>query len=268
MSGLSRAASAAVLVALAWGPAAQAHRAWMVPSSTVLSGSDPWVTVDAAISNSLFHPDHNPMRLDGVTATGPDGKAWKLENGSTGRFRSTFDLHLTASGTYRISNVGDTMAASYKVGDEVKRWRGTAQELTTAIPKEATEVKVSRNLRRMETFVTAGAPTLAAFKPTGVGLELEPVTHPNDLAASEKARFRLLLDGKPAGDVEVEVARGGARYRNNPGDFTVKSGSDGVFEIAWPGPGMYWIEASVRGQDPSGVTRNSGYAATFEVLPD
>jgi hypothetical protein len=31
---------------------------------------------------------------------------------------------------------------------------------------------------------------------------------------------------------------------------------------------MYWIEASVRGQDPSGVTRNSGYAATFEVLPD
>lgn len=34
---------------------AEAHRAWMLPSATVLSGDDPWVTVDAAISNDLFY---------------------------------------------------------------------------------------------------------------------------------------------------------------------------------------------------------------------
>jgi hypothetical protein len=33
---------------------AQAHRAWLLPSATVLSGTDAWVTVDAAISNDLF----------------------------------------------------------------------------------------------------------------------------------------------------------------------------------------------------------------------
>ena len=30
--------------------AAQAHRSWMLPSATVLSGDDVWVTVDAAVS--------------------------------------------------------------------------------------------------------------------------------------------------------------------------------------------------------------------------
>ena len=43
-----------------------AHRQWMLPSSTVLSGSDPWVTVDAAVSNELFYFDHVPMRPGGI----------------------------------------------------------------------------------------------------------------------------------------------------------------------------------------------------------
>jgi type IV secretory pathway VirJ component len=42
----------------------QAHRGWIVPSATVLSGDGAWVTLDAAVSNELFYADHNPMRLD------------------------------------------------------------------------------------------------------------------------------------------------------------------------------------------------------------
>ena len=33
---------------------ALAHRFWILPSSTVLSGEEPWVTFDAAVSNNLF----------------------------------------------------------------------------------------------------------------------------------------------------------------------------------------------------------------------
>lgn len=272
MSVLFRTASAVAFLTVLLAPAAQAHRMWMVPSSTVLSGSDPWVTVDGAISNTLFFPDHNPMRLEGVKVVGPDGQPVAIENGSTGKYRSTFDIHLTKPGTYKIVNGGGAdgmLMASYKVGTEVKRWRGTAEELKTAIPKDATEVKLSTNTRRGEAFVTAGAPTLTALKPTGVGLELEAISHPNDLVASEKAKFRLLLDGKPAPGVEVTVARGAARYRSEPGDVKVVSGPDGVIEISWPDAGMYWIEANVRGApDAEGVAHNAGYTATFEVLPD
>ncbi len=268
MSTAIRTAALAAVLALAIAPSAQAHRSWLAPSATVLSGAEPWVTVDGAVSNTLFYPDHVAMRLDGVTVVGPDGAPVQIQNGSTGKYRSTFDIQLTAPGTYKIASASDGMNASYKIGTETKRWRGSAADAATAIPKEATEVQMSSNARRVETFVTSGAPNTTALKVTGKGLELEPISHPNDLVASETARFKLLSDGKPAADVEVEVVMGGVRYRAKGPDFKVKTGPDGVFEIKWPEPGMYWIEASVRGKDASGMNRNTGYAATFEVLPD
>ncbi|MET0445126.1 MAG: hypothetical protein ABW151_11185, partial [Pseudorhodoplanes sp.] len=42
---------------------AQAHRAWLLPSATVLSGDgDLWVTVDAAVSNHQFYFEQQTMR--------------------------------------------------------------------------------------------------------------------------------------------------------------------------------------------------------------
>ncbi len=265
------AAAAAVLAALAAAPAAHAHRMWMVPSSTVLSGSDAWVTVDAAVSNTLFHPDHVPLRLDGVSVIGPDGTKSSPLNGSTGKYRSTFDVHMTAPGTYKIANVTDGLGASYKLGGETKRWRGSRADLATAIPAGATDVKVTLNQRRLETFVTVGAPTTTALKLTGQGLELEPVSHPNDLVSGEAAKFRLLLDGKPAAGVDVEIVPGAARYRSTSGEIAARTGADGVFEVTWPGPGMYWVEATARGGAAPGIPgaeRSAGYVATFEVLPE
>jgi uncharacterized GH25 family protein len=123
--------------------------------------------------------------------------------------------------------------------------------------------------RRVEFFVTRGAPTDRALQPTNEGLELVPVTHPNDLVAGEPARFRLLLDGKPAAGVEVSVIAGGIRYRDNLGETKVKADEAGLIEVRWQGPGMYWLSGSVR-DDRSGipnVQRNASYVATFEVLP-
>ncbi|MFT4251420.1 MAG: DUF4198 domain-containing protein, partial [Caulobacter sp.] len=66
---LALTAATAALAALPL--AAHAHRGWLVPSATVLSGDGAWVTVDAAVSNELFYPDHRPMRLDAVVITTP-----------------------------------------------------------------------------------------------------------------------------------------------------------------------------------------------------
>lgn len=258
------------LAVLAAAPAALAHRMWMVPSATVLSGEEAWVTVDAAVSNTLFHPDHVPLRLDGVTVVAPDGTTLAPQNPATGKYRSTFDAQLSKPGTYKIVSTTDGVMAAYKLGGETKRWRGSAAEAASAIPAGATEVRLTQNQRRIETFVTLGAPSNEALKPTGKGLELEPISHPNDLVAGEPARFRLLLDGKPAAGVDVEVVPGGARYRANSGEMNLKSGSDGVIEIAWPEPGMYWLEATARGGEATipGAERVAGYVTTLEVLPD
>jgi uncharacterized GH25 family protein len=241
---LAVAAAAAGLV-LALPLSASAHRAWMVPSFTVLSG-DAWVTVDAAISNELFYADHRPMRLDGVAVYAPDGSVEKPQNSSTGQYRSTFDVQLTKPGTWKIASASNSVMASWTEGGQVKRFRGSADDFAKQVPAGAADLKTIRGFNRNETFVTRDAPTDTVLKPTGKGLELVPVTHPNDLVAGEAATFRFLLDGKPAADLEVAFAPGNSRYRATPGDFKVKTGADGSFKVTFPEAGMYWMNAVVR----------------------
>src|SRR3546814_20069764 len=107
----------------------------------------------------------------------------------------------------------DGLFASYKLNGENKRWRGSADKLGE-IPAAATEVKITEVQNRNEIFVTSGNPTDTILKPGGKGLELQPVTHPNDLVTGEAGQFRFLLDGKPAAGVKVTVIPGGIRYRN------------------------------------------------------
>lgn len=258
--------------------AASAHRGWMLPSTTILSGNEPWVTVDAAVSTDLFYADHNPMRLDGLNVVAPDGSNVQAENQNTGKYRSTFDVKLSQKGTYKIAMVSDSMNASYKIGTETKRWRGTAEALQKEIPAEATDVSVTRAQSRLETFVTSGKPTDKVLVPTGAGLELVPVTHPNDLVVGSDASFRLMLDGKPAKDLDVVVIPGGVRYRGKLNEMRIKTDADGRFTVKWTEPGMYWVNASSgSGMGPGGPraggtvaapARRASYTAVLEVMPD
>lgn len=270
--------AAAVAALMATG-AAQAHRQWMLPSSTTLSGSDSWVTVDAAVSNDLFYFEHNPMRTDAIAVTQPDGSAGKIENAATGKYRSTFDVHLTQPGTYRVASVSTGIMGSYTLNGEVKRLpRGTTKDkLAAAIPAGATNVQTVEATNRNEIFLTLGAPTTTIFQPTGVGIELVPVTHPNDLVAGEAASFQFLLDGKPAADLKVTVIPGGIRYRDSLGQQDLVTGKDGKVSINWPQPGMYWLNAAVGGNREGGegaqapspaapAPRRASYVTTLEVL--
>jgi uncharacterized GH25 family protein len=266
---------------------AQAHRVWMLPSATVLSGDDNWVTIDAAVSNDLFYFEHFPLRIAnlggspaGVPAgrgragqlsiTAPDGSPLQHENGSTGRYRSTFDVHLKQKGTYKIAVLNTGVFANYKDKGETKRWSGAAEEFAKAIPAGAEDVRATYSQGRMEVFVTSGKPTAGTLKTTGSGLELSPVTHPNDLIAGAAATFKLLLDGQPASNLKVTVIPGGNRYRDKLGEMEVTSDSEGKFSVTWPTPGMYWMEAVVR-DDKTPVKelkqRRASYVATLEVLP-
>lgn len=262
--------SAAIALALLLPLAASAHKAFLVPSTTVLSdGDEAWVTVDAAVSNDLFYFNHMPLALDHLAVGAPDGSKIAAENAAQGKFRSTFDLHLTKAGTYRIALVNDGLMASYEdAKGEKKRARGRAGALD--IPKDAKDVQVTQVQNSVETFVTLGKPSEAVLKPKGRGLELVPVTHPNDLFAGETASFRFLIDGQPAGGLKVSVIPGGTRYRDHQDEISAITDADGRFSVIWPAPGLYWLNASIDGAKPSlkeAKTRRAGYTATLEVLP-
>lgn len=262
---------AMLALALSLPLTAAAHRTWMVPSATVLSGNDPWVTVDAAVSNDLFVFEHFPLKLDGLRVTAPDGTTVMPENASTGKYRSTFDVHLTQTGTYKLAVLNQGLSASYKdASGQLRRWRGTADKFSVEVPDDASELRVSQTQGRIETFVTAGKPSRQSLQVSGTGLELQPITHPTDLVTGEAANFRLLLDGKPAANVKVEVVPGGVRYRDKLDNHEVTTDTDGKFSVTWPQAGMYWLSASVRDDQTSvrpASERRASYIATMEVLP-
>ena len=267
-------AASAALALFAAAPA-QAHRQWMLPSSTVLSGDDVWVTVDAAVSNDLFYFEHQPLRLDAVKAWAPDGSEAPIENKATGRYRSTFDVHLTQKGTWRIASVADMLMGSYDLDGKTERLpRGTtAANLAERLPAGATNVRTAEANNRNEIFVTVGEPTTTLFTPTGKGIELVPVTHPNDLFAGETATFQFLLDGKPAAGLPVTVIPGGIRYRDQLGQIDLKTGADGTVAVNWPEPGMYWLNVTTPQAEreegaggPPPLARRASYVTTLEVM--
>ncbi len=84
------------------------------------------------------------------------------------------------------------MNASWMLNGTAGRWRGPAAEMAANIPAGATDVISAASANRLETFVTLGEPTTTVFLPTGMGIEMVPVTHPNDLVAEEAATFQFL----------------------------------------------------------------------------
>lgn len=239
---------------------AGAARPWMLPSETMFAGSgNEWLTVDAAISSDLYYFDHPGQDWQPVV-TAPDGSTAQVENRTIGKLRQTFDLSIKTKGTYKIAITNEMLMGSYMLSGERKMLpRGTtAATLATAVPQGATEVQTATATTRIETFVTAGEPDRKVFATTGKGLEMVPVTHPNDLAVGEAATFQFLLNGKPAAGLDVVAIPGGIRYRSNLKQMDAKTDAQGKVTFTWPEAGMYWVSLSTGGRRGPGEDPSAG----------
>lgn len=274
MLNLRQSIIAVAAIAAVAMPTAYAHRGWLLPSTTIVSGDSNWVAIDAAASNDVFFADHRPLAGMPVLFQ-PDGTMGTIENHKVGQVRATFDVHLTQQGTYRVAILSDTVFGSYVLNGETKQLpRGTtAANLAQAIPAGATDVKTAEMTGRNEVYITQGAPTLEVFKPTGRGIEMVPVTHPSDLVAGQPATFQFLLDGKPGAGLAITTVTAGIRYRDNPGEIHLKTDANGKVTVKFPGPGMWWFNVTQpRAEGEEGPpapgatpTRRVNYMTTLEV---
>lgn len=137
------------------------------------------------------------------------------------------------------------------------------------IPADATDLDLTQNQSRNEFFVTAGEPTQTVLQSTGKGLEMVPVTHPDDLVTTEPGKFRFLVDGKPAAGLKVEFVPNAQRFRDGDHAQSVTAGADGVVTVKWPVAGFYWVNASLTDDKPTApraTKRRMMYTATLEVV--
>jgi uncharacterized GH25 family protein len=123
---------------------------------------------------------------------------------------------------------------------------------------------------RVETYVTKGAPSDGALRASGKGLELEPVTHPNEIYVDQGFSFVLLVDGKPVGDVGVTVFRGGNAYEDRKIFAEARTGKEGRIDLSFDKPGVYLLKASYpprRAPSERPPAQAFSYTLTFEVHP-
>lgn len=251
-----------------------AHRVWLLPSSTVLSGKESWVTFDLSVSNNIFFFNHRALPVEGVTATAPDGSNVEVQNAAKGELRSTFDIQLKQEGTYRVGLVRSGYSAFWMEGEERKMVRGvTRDEIAAQGIAKKEGVRITDGASAILTYLTLGKPSDEQLKPTGKGLEAIFVdSHPNDLFAKEETKLRFLLNGEPAADLEVLLVKDGDRFRNDPGETTLKTDDKGECTIAWEDAGRYWIEAEVQSDgepiDGVAVAKRASLSLTLEVLPE
>jgi len=250
---------------------AQAHRPWMVPTQTLIeSEREAWVTIDGAVSEGLFDVDHMPLRLDGLVVVHPDGASSPAPAATVGKHRATVDVQLPKDGTYRFTLANTNVMGSYKLNGETKRFgRGGSSE----VPAGATEVKTSTTYQRLDTFVTLNKTSSGALKASGSGLEMVPVTHPNELHAGDKAKMRFLLDGKPLANFPFSMVPGGVKYRGTANELRLTTDANGEASFTLPAPNMYWLSAAYPANAPRGPgveapAKRYSYSATLEILPE
>jgi len=256
---------------------ASAHRPWLLPQATNVEGKDAWVTIDGSLSEGLFEVDH-VLKLDDATVTRPDGTTVPVPTPFTGKQRSSVDLNMDKDGTYKITLISKAVMGSYKdkATGETKRFRGTEDSFAKDVPADAQDVRTVRTLGRLETFVSANTQSTGALKPSGVGLEMVPVTHPTDLRAGETAKWRFQLDGKPLPKFAFSLTPGGVRYRGVLGEIRLTTDANGEVAVKLPAAGMYWLNAGYpvsaeKGMPPAdgpANVRRYSYAATLEILPE
>lgn len=249
---------------------AHAHNAWIEPSATLLENGG-FITVTGTAGHEMFSiAGHNhPLRNleESLNVMAPDGSKIKPENAMQGKLRSVLDLNLTQKGTYRLTVLNNVVVASWKEGAATKRFRGNAEGFGKAVPAQAQELKVNEFMGRIESFVTVGE--TSPIKPSGAGLEMVPITHPNALLAGKPSEFRFEINGKPASGLEVVLVREGVRYRPKLEEVKLTTDAEGKIIITWPQAGLYWLSAGAT-DDKTSVTqlkeRKLSYVATLEVL--
>ncbi|GGZ96871.1 ABC transporter permease [Arenicella chitinivorans] len=262
-----------------------AHGRYVLPSHTLLSGEEPQsVTLNASITNDIFHPDKplgnngggsaNPFLLkifSHVTPyiTGPDGKTQEVIELTAFTRQSTGDVTLKEDGTYRVTiEQTPTQMIYFKNAD------GSPNRIIgerSALPPGATDIEAHLISARVETFITNNAPTPLAKHASGSGIEIGGTAHPNDLFVGEPATFQLLLDGQPlTAGVDAHLEFGGTRHRNERNTQAFTTNEAGEITVEFAQAGFYLLEVEVSAPAPKTdkvKARHHSLYLTLEVFP-
>ncbi|NIJ65350.1 putative GH25 family protein [Sphingomonas leidyi] len=248
--------------ALVLGTAAQAHMPYLLPTLFDIGKGD-HVTVTASFGEDAFVPEIG-MKDAPFHFIRPDGTRGEVGTPTYLRDLTIFEADLSAEGTYRLTT-GQRLGRKGRMYQAGGKWIIAGED--GAPPAGARTVDV-QSTTLAEAYVTRGAASAGALRPIGTALEIQPRTHPAEIAAGSDARFRLLFDGKPLADTEVTLFRAAGNYDGRKIAATVRSDARGDFTLRPGEAGIYLILVRHRTAAPAGSEtpyRSYTYTLAFDA---
>ncbi|MEP9358544.1 DUF4198 domain-containing protein [Sphingomonas sp. KR3-1] len=251
-----------ILGALALGTAAQAHMPYLLPTMFDVGKGD-HVTVTSSFGEDAFVPEIG-MKDAPFHFIRPDGTQGEVGKPTYLRDLTIFEADLSAEGTYRLTT-GQRLGRMGKMYQAGGQWIIAGED--GAPPAGARTVDV-QSTTLAEAYVTRGAPSAGALKPIGTALEVQPLTHPAEIASGSDAQFRLLFDGKPLANTEVTLFRAAGNYDGKKIAATARSDAQGNFTLRPADAGLYLILVRHRTEAPAGSAapyRSYTYTLAFDA---
>ena len=255
---------ALILGTMATSSTALADTSYLKPNVFTTANAD-IVTVQSSFTEDFPNPSV-AVKSDAWTIIGPDGQPATFDTVQPFTQVTILEAATKAAGTYRLSTgerlgrVGpqilvDGVWQSFAPGREIPAGASTRQSQTATVA---------------DVYVTRGAPTNAPVDARIGALALKPVTHPNDVYLDTGFAFKVLLNGKPVANQQVEVWREGGAYEEPAYRKQVASAADGGVKLTFDKPGVYLIWTRMSADAPPGAAspvRSYTTSLTLEVQP-
>ncbi len=255
---------AAAVIGIA--PSAWAHTPYLVPSDFAPRAGQT-VALDASFSETFFVPE---VAFDDsqFSVTTPDGRTSPLvSQAMKTRTIAEYALPKDAAGTYRLST-GTRLGALFRTW-EIDGKRDSSRDPDVRIPAGAKVISDFQSLTEAEAYVSVGEPDRTALAPRNHGLELVPVSHPDDLYVGETFEFTVQYDGKPLASQKVEITEAVWSSDRKPQVVELDTDAQGHARFKLQQPGTWIALTRYRTKAPANAKTaeySNSYTLTFRVL--
>jgi hypothetical protein len=223
-----------------------------------------------SISNDIFNPDHAIGGFPIEAINNPDAEPRKVPppikaimdsthlqvskpDGSLQSDYPLVDFHrksvsavnINQDGTYRIALVQNPIYLTWfnKSDNSPGRLFGKLESIKKMLPEGAKDIRTTKLINTVETYVTRNNVSTNALKLSEKGLELKYHSHPNELFVGESLTLSVLFNGESVGEgFSIHMVRNDTRYRNNRETADLKTNKSGEIKIEWRKPGLYLLE--------------------------
>ncbi|MGP1716506.1 MAG: DUF4198 domain-containing protein [Methylophilus sp.] len=257
---------ASVLVTLAASLTAQAHVPFLKPNQFNVTHHR--LTIESAFTEFPFQADF-AMDSPNFTITTPNGVTTAIKPIAKTKAAVYLEPTLTEEGTYRIST-GQRVGPIYKAVETADKKLYFAADMKRVTGKPTTMNYYSY----ADTYIFKGQQKYVA-KPFNKGLEIVPVTSPNDLVLGGEGAFRVLENGKPVPNARIIVVTDNEHFikhrvedlydLDNVRESNIHANQQGEFTFNPKKAGLNFLFVTVHHQLNENLWESQNASLTLEV---